>query len=401
MKHWISEGEYANVYDNNGKIVKISKDSFDEILTSEIREASFLKNIQFPFIPKIYSIRENNNKVEIEMENVGKSIRSIFSEKLKEVESGGAANSVRLKLCKSILPILIPKMLNILSILETRHIIHGDLSDGNITVSKDGDIHLIDWGAVIINTKNTSLERGCTIYCKAPELLDKGFFEKITSNITKLTTKSDIYAFGKVLMWMITGNLRECYRGKGYRFTRQEMNSIRAQKIKHLYELLNLMLINDPNKRPSATRLLKKYYPNTIGRIPAEPEIKTTNFPRVYQQPLDAIKYRTEDICWAFGLSYAFNTAYFYVKKAILDKNIGLYKIDVLISACVLLSDIMYNSVINSYEEFMEILMDADDTIEYDADDIKKCFKYIVVDVFNFDTSLPDIDDESSMVVLE
>ena len=63
-----NEGEYAKVYEIKGKIIKISKDSFDKILTSEVREASFLRHAQFPFIPKIYSIKENNDKVEIEME---------------------------------------------------------------------------------------------------------------------------------------------------------------------------------------------------------------------------------------------------------------------------------------------------------------------------------------------
>lgn len=369
----IDKGSYATVLATEKGIIKKSIDSFKKILTSEVREAAFLKQYTATFLPAVHSIDIIDNRIQITMEDCGISLRNY-------IEKGKP---------KNIISKLVLEMLKILSTLESNKIVHGDLSDGNIMIKCDpsNNIKIIDWGTVIVDIKNTTLERGCTPFCRAPELYDKMFGTRVKSTISPLTTKSDIYSFGKVLLWMVTEKDEEFKskrRGGGGRSNKLKRGDILKLREFGIDKIVAKMLITDPEERPSARRLLQLFYPDEYSKITIEKmrrKKEETEIKEIENEE-EEIKCKIEDICWVFDLDYVEDHVYFYMSRYLTtNKNTpkGSVATNILIYSCIILADMMHDSIIDTYRDFIETLEYAEDKeLNIKSEDLSKSIKDIV-----------------------
>ncbi|KAN0084345.1 Protein kinase-like domain containing protein [Tylopilus felleus] len=95
-----------------------------------------------------------------------------------------------------------------LQYLHSQHVVHGDLSGSNVLVRADGRAYIADFGlSTLLTTVGgpsmaTSRQNGGTVRWMAPELLDPQH-----SYPSALTTRSDVYSFGSIMLQTLTGNI--------------------------------------------------------------------------------------------------------------------------------------------------------------------------------------------------
>lgn len=117
-------------------------------------------------------------------------------------------------------------MCSVLCYLHTREpqVIHGDIKPGNIMLTPQGDICLIDFNISSAAGKNAPVWiEGYTKGYASPEQVDAFRFnqkEMDRSNWKSIDTRSDIYSLGATVYHMVTGqkpdmNERFCGRHQG------------------------------------------------------------------------------------------------------------------------------------------------------------------------------------------
>ena len=138
------------------------------------------------------------------------------------------------------------QLVSVVEHLHSKCIIHGDIKDENILINDKLCIKLIDFGSSkIINSTNDCLNRfQGTINYVSPEILNGGQFSG---------KSNDIWCIGILLYTMLTGQVPFA-----------SINDIRALKRRRskikisvdANDLLNSILHDDPNSRPSASEIL-------------------------------------------------------------------------------------------------------------------------------------------------
>ncbi len=162
------------------------------------------------------------------------------------------------------------------------NIIHRDLKPDNIYLRTiNGPAVVGDFGICFIENDGTRLTLteeavGSRNYI-APELEDGRI--KIISN------KCDVYSLGKILYWLISGNIfsREKYRDEQFDLKGKNIDSLLGWNniyLEHVNHLLDYMITADPDRRrdveniiilsKKAARFLKKEY-NPIGKSIRQP----------------------------------------------------------------------------------------------------------------------------------
>ena len=145
------------------------------------READVLKDLRHPAIPIIYDIEEDEECVYIVEEYVrGQSLKELISRKrltnIKEVKK------ISLCLCE------------VMEYLHCKGIYHLDIKPDNIIVN-DGNVRLLDYGNSTTDESLENIRMGTKGYAP-PEMYGR---ERISS-------ASDIYSIGVLMLEMITGN---------------------------------------------------------------------------------------------------------------------------------------------------------------------------------------------------
>ncbi|MGL5150378.1 MAG: protein kinase domain-containing protein [Clostridium sp.] len=152
-----------------------------------LAEFDVLKKLDYPALTRITDISEDEEYIYIVMDFVdGRNLASI----LKDVKSISEEKVVNYG----------KQMCEVLTYLhsQTPHpIIHKDIKPGNIMLTKEGRIKLIDFGiAKAVNSEwNDSLLLATTGYV-SPEILE---------NVRNISPQSDIYALGATLFHLLTG----------------------------------------------------------------------------------------------------------------------------------------------------------------------------------------------------
>lgn len=144
------------------------------------READVLKNLRHPAIPIIYDIEEDEECVYIVEEYVqGQSLKELISR--KRLIHIGEVKRISLCLCE------------VMEYLHNKGIYHLDIKPENIIIS-EGRIRLLDYGNSITEDSSEQIRMGTKGYA-SPEMYGS---EKISS-------ASDIYSIGVLMLEMITG----------------------------------------------------------------------------------------------------------------------------------------------------------------------------------------------------
>ncbi len=153
------------------------------------REAAFLRDLRHPALPVVYELFYEESWY-LAMEYIaGISLH-------KYIKNRGPVGEEQARLWAGVL-------LDVLSYLHTREtpVIYRDLKPDNIMVCRDGSIRLVDFGAAVFHSFGESGDAGM-MYTRgfaAPEQ------QKEEGRRAWADERSDIYAFGRTLCYMVTG----------------------------------------------------------------------------------------------------------------------------------------------------------------------------------------------------
>lgn len=170
------------------KEIKKSEAGKNEIeYYSLLHEANIMKSLNHSGIPRIVTIEQEGDSIFIVMDYVdGMSIKSWIQRK------GRVKQDVAVIWMKQICQIMI--------YLHNRKypIFYRDMKPDNVMIQSDGNIKLLDFGiSIVIKEPNQKIDRALgTRGYAAPEQSKRG-------NVCDL--RSDIYAMGKTLYYMLTG----------------------------------------------------------------------------------------------------------------------------------------------------------------------------------------------------
>lgn len=153
------------------------------------REAAFLRDLRHPMLPVVYELFYEEGWYLV-MEYIdGISLHNYTERK-------GPAGEEQARIWAAAL-------LDVLGYLHTREtpVIYRDLKPDNIMVCRDGGLRLVDFGAAGFHGFGEGEERrmAYTAGFAAPEQRKKG------GGKTRADERSDIYAFGATLYYMLTG----------------------------------------------------------------------------------------------------------------------------------------------------------------------------------------------------
>lgn len=186
-----------------GSVYKVKDEHIDKFYALKIqknnafcdtdKEIKMLKSLECEGLPALHDIFYDEEYVCIVMELVqGSNLETYVKSKGKlSVEE-----TLRIGFC----------ICDILKYLHTRPVpvIHGDIKPENIIVSEDG-VSLIDFGCAFLQYSEGFKYAGTPQYA-APELLQG-----------EISTESDVYSFGRVLFYMLTGRQAGMLRSENVR----------------------------------------------------------------------------------------------------------------------------------------------------------------------------------------
>ncbi len=163
------------------------------------KEAVFLRDLRHPMLPLVYDLfYAQGQGLSFPMEEgwylVMEYIDGISLHKY--IETKGKMEEEQVFLWAE-------AILDVLAYLHTRKtpVIYRDLKADNIMVCRDGGLKLVDFGAAVFRSfgEGINSEMVYTMGYAAPEQL------KVCGGGANADERSDIYAFGKILYFMITG----------------------------------------------------------------------------------------------------------------------------------------------------------------------------------------------------
>ena len=137
-----------------------------------------------------------------------------------------------------------------LKYLHKSNIIHRDLKSANIFLTKKGDVKIGDLNVSKIIGKNMAITQTGTPYYASPEIWNDNPYDY----------KCDIWSAGCIIYEM--SSLKMPFRGTSMQMLynnvmKGNFDPIPSRYSKDLMEIIKLILIRNPNKRPSAEDLLK------------------------------------------------------------------------------------------------------------------------------------------------
>lgn len=235
----VNEGSYARVYkylDTNYDTVFALKRAKDELTPTELirfeKEFTLMKELDSPYIVKVYSYNKKNN--EFKMEYVKHSLKDYISKNNSQL-----GISKRRNLCG--------QLFRAFEYIHSKNIFHRDLSLGNILVKLHDDgsciVKVCDFG--YFKEEESTLTRQDTLFAGSlndPSLKLLGF--------DKYNIQHELYSLTQVIFYIMTGkkNLERINNESIKSFLEFGMNSDLLQRAKTLQELKNKFSVTNWEK---------------------------------------------------------------------------------------------------------------------------------------------------------
>jgi eukaryotic-like serine/threonine-protein kinase len=218
------------------KVVK-RQDADDDIYIDQAKtEYEVAQKLKHPAIVEIYDCRLKKSwfrlaGVELLMEYVeGRTLEELLAGEGRRPGMGE-------------LVVIFLQIASALVLMHRRGVYHGDLKPGNIMLTKDGKVKLIDLGTAWIRGRDKNRIQGTPQYIAPETLTDK-----------VVDAKTDIYNFGATMYRMFTGryaNQGQAKAGEVNKSSRLAPPSQIDQKIPGALNVLILACLEtSPDKRP-------------------------------------------------------------------------------------------------------------------------------------------------------
>lgn len=218
------------------------------------REIQIMKTITNPYVVKLYDCFEDNNKIYIIMEYIPNGTLESFIK-----------NNKGNFLSQEIVMHIFYQILGGLNYLHSNDIIHRDIKPDNILFNENGDIKISDFGlSALIRNKNlinnNSNELDSSLFFNSSFIGPLDFISPEVFKHQEYNLKSDIYSLGLTMFNLMTFDFFFSKENDSYdpikerkRSNVQIDNKIYSDE---LIELINNMLKEEPNERPTANEAL-------------------------------------------------------------------------------------------------------------------------------------------------
>jgi eukaryotic-like serine/threonine-protein kinase len=249
------------------KVVK-RQDADDDIYIDQARtEYEVAQKLKHPAIVEIYDCRTKKSwfklaGVELLMEYVeGRTLEELLAGEGRRPDMGE-------------LVVIFLQIASALVLMHRRGVYHGDLKPGNIMLTKDGKVKLIDLGTAWIKGRDKNRIQGTPQYI-APETIES----KVVDD------KTDIYNFGATMYRMFTGRYANQGSPKAGEVSRSGKLVPPAQLDKRIPGILNVLIVAclemSPERRPAGMFEVKnqleavaKYLGLSEADIPGSEEVE-------------------------------------------------------------------------------------------------------------------------------
>jgi serine/threonine-protein kinase len=192
------------------------------------REAAFLQAMRHPMLPVVYDLLWDDAWYLVMEYIEGISLHNY-------IEKYGMTDEAQARMWAG-------QLLSILQYLHTRKppVIYQDLKPENIMVCPDGNLRLVDFGAACYRnySGNRDIRRAVSVGYAAPELLQPDGRGGVADE------RSDIFAFGRVMYYMLTG-ANPAYPP----FAKLPVTSYAPQVSRSLEQMILKCMQEDPAKR--------------------------------------------------------------------------------------------------------------------------------------------------------
>ncbi len=227
----IGEGAFAQVWrmtDETGKDYACKRSRNRKLLK---QEAEYMRTLKIPVFPRFYEYRETEREGQLFMELIeGSSLTEWVLSEENELTAGS-----RQKLREQIMQIGLRLAEGLEPLQEWEPaLVYRDLKPDNIMIAKDGKVRIVDLG--LICSEGARGDRGGSPGCAAPEQFEQG---------AEITGRADVYAWGKVMEWM----LLKCGTVEG-RGAKREVS---------LHTFLQWCTAARAEERPPGMRFLKEF----------------------------------------------------------------------------------------------------------------------------------------------
>lgn len=168
-----------SIADDRLCVIKKVFNKEEALMQAAEKEAAILQRLQADCFPKIYDFYKERDAVCIVMEYLPGI--SLYDWCEKSRKRGEEVIWLMENLCRSV------------SLLHAQHILHTDISPGNILISESGKVWLIDFeSAVCEQTATSPIYRGTKKFA-APEMYQKN---------TMVDVRTDIYELGRIGLYL-------------------------------------------------------------------------------------------------------------------------------------------------------------------------------------------------------
>jgi len=247
MADIIYVANYTDPFTNEEKKVVYKKVRNTKPILASVKKHS---KISHPNVPKIYGIREMEDKLIIVMEYLnGHNLYDIFNRNPPKDKYN--------------VYLIAKKILSVLVKCHKNGLIHNDIKPENIVIDNDYKLFVIDWDLTLQNGQKILYPSGTWIYFPP---------EKVKNDDIEAKTSIDIWCLGCLLYFICTGgndiipsNIHGTVAISFFlnhlsddRISKLIDKNIREKYGDDLAEFIESMLRISPEKRPSALDLLKK-----------------------------------------------------------------------------------------------------------------------------------------------
>ena len=276
---------YKAVHQKTQKLLAIKKVRIDfekeGINATTLREISVLRNLKHENIEKLEDVVVAESRIYMIFEYMDYDLESFYA----SFKKGEMADEVNISSNDaSLTKNLLLQLLKGVNYLHTKNVIHRDLKPQNILVSKEAALKIADFGLARIRSNYTKpyTKEVLSLWYRAPELLlgSENYDEKV-----------DVWSIGCIFGYMVLKHtlfkgeneldqLNEIFKVLGTPSVEEWPNIVNLQNFHHQFQaykrqnlhekyknlsekgidLLQKMLVYDPNKRISCKQALMHEY---------------------------------------------------------------------------------------------------------------------------------------------
>ncbi len=298
------KGGFANTYEATdqqlARVLKVLKSENVKAIELFDREFEVLSGLDCPGIPRVYDsflYYPRNSK---------QPLHCLSMDKIEGIDLEEYVNVLGKPIDQNTAVNWLNQLTKILEQIHSRGIFHRDIKPSNIILQPDGQLVLIDFGAV----KQSVSKQGQQTYIYTPG------YAAIEQERGIVSAQSDFFSLGRTFIYLLTAKEpTELYAAQSDRVEWRD----KAQVTPQLLDLIDRLMAIDPQQRPDSSATLLR----EIAKLPRQRTVVPANQPRVVPNQPQTPQRKTSVGRWllpGLGLSILASGGWFLKNALLPDK---------------------------------------------------------------------------------